>query len=410
MAAVFATFTTYIFIMSNPATTLKPPRFQSIDTLRGLVMILMALDHVRDYFHNDAFIHDPTDLSTTTPALFLTRWITHYCAPVFVLLAGTSAYLVGLKRGKKALSRFLFTRGIWLVLVEMIVVSFGWSFNPYFDTIVLQVIWAIGISMVVLSLLVYLPFYLIVILGCIIVFGHNLLDYPEGSLKGSAGFWWDLFHHGRFSPYAFMPGRAVLIVYAFLPWTGIIIMGYCLGKLFAPGTETALRQKRLVLTGASLTVLFIILRAFNQYGDPMPWQPQESGMFTFLSFLNVTKYPPSLMYTCVTIGPALLLLAFLQRFQNRLTGILSVYGRVPFFYYLLHLYVIHILCVLGFFIAGYGTSDIMSRPFFFRPANFGYPLWAVYAIWLLVVIALYPLCRWYDNYKSTHRQWWLSYV
>ncbi|MBC8034583.1 MAG: DUF1624 domain-containing protein [Chitinophagaceae bacterium] len=385
-------------------------RFQSIDTLRGFVMVLMALDHVRDYFHVDAFRFEPTDLSQTNPALFFTRWITHYCAPVFVLLAGTSAYLVGLKRGRKALSSFLLTRGLWLIVVEVVIVSFGWTFDPFFDAVVLQVIWAIGISMVVLSLLVHLPFTLILTLGCVIVLGHNLLDYPEAELKGNAGLWWDLLHHGQFTPYLIIPGHVLLVAYAFLPWTGIIILGYCMGKWFAPNTNAALRKKRLVTTGLLLIGLFILLRVINQYGDPLPWKPQGSAMFTLMSFLNISKYPPSLMYTCVTIGPALLVLAALQNTTSRVTSVLNIYGRVPFFYYLLHLYLIHVLCMIAFFVAGYTAADIPSRPFFFRPNSFGYPLWAVYIVWLLAIALLYPVCRWYDRYKSSHRKWWLSYV
>jgi uncharacterized membrane protein len=386
-------------------------RIQSIDVLRGIVMIIMALDHVRDYFHNDAFQHDPLDPATTTPLLFFTRFITHFCAPTFLFLAGTSAYLIGLKKTKAALSSFLLKRGLWLILIEVVVISLAWTFNPLYNTIIFQVIWAIGISMVMLGLAVRLPYGVIFAIGAFIVLGHNVLDYPEAADNHNVPFIWDLLHDARFDNYTFAPRHTLVLAYAFAPWTGIMFMGYCAGKLFAPTVDTFKRQKALVSIGLGLIVLFVALRLLNGYGNPLPWTPQQTGMATFLSFMNVHKYPPSLMYICITLGPALIMLALLENVQNRFTGFVKVFGRVPFFYYVLHLYLIHILTVIAFYVSGYGAKDIVGKsPFFFRPLQFGYSLGVVYIVWVFVVLALYPLCRWYDKYKSTHSQWWLSYL
>ena len=387
-------------------------RVGSIDLLRGIVMVIMALDHVRDYFHAEAFTDDPLNLQTTTPALYFTRWITHFCAPIFVFLAGTSAYLLGQKKTKRDLSKFLMTRGLWLMLIEITIVSLGWTFNPLFNLLILQVIWAIGISMLLLGILVWLPYQLLFAIGIIIVFGHNLLDYPEAARKGDVGLLWDLVHHGRFSFYTLSQNRFFMVVYAFLPWTGLMIMGYALGKLYTPDVDPAYRKKFLLITGTLLLLLFVVVRWMNGYGDPGKWSTQKNSFYTFLSFINVNKYPPSLMFMSVTIGIALLVLPFLEKVKGAIARAFTIYGRVPFFYYVLHLYVIHTLCVIAFFIAGYGTDDIVSRhtPFLFRPPTFGYGLWAVYLIWIGVVALLYPLCKWYNNYKATHRKWWLSYL
>jgi uncharacterized membrane protein len=386
-------------------------RVQSIDVLRGIVMIIMALDHVRDYFHTDAFQHDPLDPATTTPILFFTRFITHFCAPAFVFLAGTSSYLVGLRKTKADLSSFLLKRGLWLILIEVGLISFAWTFNPLYNTIIFQVIWTIGISMVLLGLAVRLPYGVIFAIGALIVLGHNILDYPEAANNHTVPFFWDLLHDARFDGYTFAPSHTLVIAYAFAPWTGIMFMGYCAGKLFAPTVDTYKRQKALVGLGLGLIVLFVALRLLNAYGNPLPWTPQKTGMATFLSFMNVHKYPPSLMYTCITLGPALIALALLENVQNRFADFVKVFGRVPFFYYVLHLYLIHILTVIAFYVSGYGAKDIISpSPFFFRPIQFGYSLGVVYLIWAIVVLILYPLCRWYNKYKSTHKQWWLSYL
>lgn len=395
-------------------------RIQSIDLLRGIVMVIMALDHVRDFFYKAPggagveLATDPTNMATTTPELFFTRWITHFCAPVFIFLAGTSIFLMGQKKSKKELSSFLIKRGFWLVLVEIIIITFGWRFDPEFHLFILQVIWAIGISMIIMGVLVLLSWNVIFILGLVIVFGHNLLDYPSinDGLKGS-----HLSNLIYFSQFSVIPldggSRIVIVVYAFLPWLGVMMLGYCFGKLFQKTVNPEWRKTMLIRIGVGLILLFLVLRFINLYGDPLPWSEQNRGsVFTFLSFLNLNKYPPSLMFLCMTLGPAILLLAFLENIQNVFTRIVSVFGRVPMFYYILHFYIIHLLVVIAFYLEGYTSKDIESPGalFFFRPGDLGYGLPGVYGIWLLVVVLLYPLCKWYDRYKSTHRHWWLSYI
>ena len=390
-------------------------RVQSIDILRGVIMIIMALDHVRDFFHNDAFINDPLNPATTTLPLYLTRWVTHFCAPIFVFLAGSSAYLVGLKKNKAQLSKFLITRGTWPILIEIIIVSLGLSFDPLYHALFLQVIWAIGISMVLLGLAIHLPYKVSFFIGCIIVLGHNLLDYPEAACAARnepVGFWWDLIHRGCFAIHPFAPGHVLIIIYPFLPWTGVMLLGYCTGKLFEPTFNAAQRRKILFRTGLALIVSFIVLRFINKYGDPLTWTEQKTGLATFFSFMNIQKYPPSLMYICITIGPGLIFLSLIEKVRNGFTEFVNIYGRVPFFYYIIHFYLIHTLTVLAFYLSGYGNKDIIdpNSPFLFRPVQFGYDLWFVYIVWIAVVIALFPLCRWYNRYKSVNSHWWLSYV
>ena len=386
-------------------------RVQSIDVLRGIVMIIMALDHVRDFFHSDAFQHDPLDPATTTPILYFTRWITHFCAPTFVFLAGTSAWLSGKRKTKAQLSSFLIKRGVWLIFIEAAIISLALTFNPLYNAIIFQVIWAIGISMVLLGLIVRLPWKVIFTIGVLIVACHNLLDYPEAARHHQVNFFWDLVHDGRFDIYTYAPNHSLIIAYAFLPWTGIMIMGYCAGKLFEPAVDAITRQKILLTIGFGLIVLFIILRWINAYGDPDPWSVQRNGVATFLSFMNVHKYPPSLMYACITLGPSVIALALLEKVQNGFTRFVHVYGRVPFFYYVIHFYLIHTFTVIAFFISGYGKNDIVGQtPFLFRPVTFGYDLWFVYIIWMVIILLLYPICNWYNRYKSMHYQWWLSYL
>ena len=395
-------------------------RIQSIDILRGLVMVIMALDHVRDFFFKGVsagatVATDPTNLATTTPALFFTRWITHFCAPVFVFLAGTSIFLMSQKKSKGKLSIFLMKRGLWLVLVEIIIITFGWRFDPGFHLFILQVIWAIGISMFILGLLIYLPWKVLLILGLFIVFGHNLFDYPAVSSGLKGGFFSDLVYFANFSFYSVWSDHNVVVIYAFLPWTGVMLLGYCFGKLYVKGVDPKWRRKMLVRIGVGLILLFFVLRMMNLYGDPVPWSQQgRGGLFTFLSFLNLNKYPSSLLFLCMTLGPAILLLAFIERTQNWFSRALSVYGRVPMFYYILHFYIIHLIVVINFYISGFTTKDINGPDyiFFFRPPSFGFSLWGVYAVWLFVVIVLYPLCKKYDRYKTAHvkEKWWLSYL
>lgn len=386
-------------------------RIQSIDVLRGIIMAIMALDHTRDYFHIDAFTESPTDMSTTTPILFFTRWITHFCAPTFVFLSGTSIYLQSLRKTKKELSWFLFTRGLWLMFAELTLVGFGWSFNIFFNFFFLQVIWAIGCSMVILSGLIFFRYWVLVGIGLLLTLFHNLMDYAviaDDNLDVLANF----FLITEFEPYVLGSVR-FMTAYAILPWTGIMLLGYGIGKWYNSDVVPETRRKSLITTGALSIVLFTILRLINSYGDPAPWETQNSFTYTTLSFFNVTKYPPSLMYACMTLGPAMIVLALIESVKNKVTDIFNIFGRVPFFYYLIHVYIIHLLCVVLFFAEGYSFSDnfTMNMTFGFRPKeNFGFDLGSVYLMWLLVLVLCYCPSRWYNNYKSTHKKWWLSYI
>jgi uncharacterized membrane protein len=406
-------------------TTLKAPphelkplqtsyRLNSIDLLRGIVMVIMALDHVRDFFHKEAFTDDPMNLATTTPWLYFTRWITHFCAPVFVFLSGTSAFLMGQKRTKAQLSKFLITRGLWLVFVELFIITLGWTFDPLYHLFILQVIWAIGLSMIILGILVLFPFQVVLAFGLLVVFGHNLLDYPEAARNGNVGLFWDFVHHGFFKYYPLDNSHGVMLVYAFLPWTGLMALGYCFGVLFKQNVAPEWRRKRLIQVGVGTIVLFVVLRLINKYGDPQPWSSQPRGSFySLLSFLNTDKYPPSLMFSAMTLGPAILFLAFVERVKSKVANFFIVYGRVPFFFYVLHFYFIHAFCLIAFFAKGYRWDQKFdpNSPFLFRPQLFGFDLPVVYAVWIIVVLLLYPLCKWYGSYKLRHKEkWWLSYL
>lgn len=386
-------------------------RIRSVDFLRGLVMIIMALDHTRDFFHVQSLTNDPLNLATSTPVLFLTRWITHFCAPVFVFLSGTSVYLQAARKSKKELSSFLIKRGVWLILVEILVINLIFSFDIFYTMIGLQVIWAIGISMVILGLLIWLPFEAILAIGLIIVAGHNLLDFYEKANPGPYNAGYNLLHHFGF--HSLVGNKKLLILYPFLPWTGLMLMGYCLGKILRNPDEEY-RKKFLLRAGFTVIVLFIIVRFINVYGDPDPWSVQKNPLYTVLSFINVHKYPPSLLYMAVTIGPALLFLAWFEKTQNKFSTVVSVYGRVPFFYYILHFFLIHTLSAISFLAHGNTVKEGISHPenlMNFMKAGEGYSLAVVYLIWMGVVLSLYPLCKWYDQYKTSHKEkWWLSYL
>nr|WP_315149033.1 heparan-alpha-glucosaminide N-acetyltransferase domain-containing protein [uncultured Flavobacterium sp.] len=390
-------------------------RIQSIDILRGIVMVIMALDHTRDFFHLSAWTDDPLNLETTTPALFFTRWITHFCAPTFVFLSGVSIYLQSLRKTKPELSVFIIKRGVWLIFVELMIVSFAWSFNPAFERFPLGVIWAIGVSMFILGFLIRLPYKVILGLGLLIVFGHNLLDFPEAAIGFNGGFWLDLLHSSKWSSYHFIGESNLIIAYPFLPWLGLMMVGYCAGKLFSPQFDTARRKKLLTQIGIGLLVLFVVLRDINIYGDPVKWSQQKDGLYTFFSFINIHKYPPSLLYLCVTIGCALLLLPYLEKLENRFTKISVIFGRTAFFYYILHLYLIHVLAMISFYIHGHTLEKIAEAESVFKwkfivPGE-GFGLLGVYLIWIFVILCLYPLCKWYDKYKTNNKEkWWLSYL
>jgi uncharacterized membrane protein len=392
----------------NTVAPLPSPRVRiaSIDIIRGCVMIIMALDHVRDYFM--AGDPNPTDLHSTTPALFFTRWITHFCAPIFLFLSGISASLAGQKRTTDQTSTFLIKRGLWLLFLEMAVVSLGWTFDPLYHLFIYQVIWAIGWSMIILGLLVRLSLPVVVSVGFLFFFGHNIIDYFHTS-----GTLMTMFVSSKGQFISLGKNRGIFDLYPVISWTGAMLLGYGAGQWYRPTFSAAKRKRILLGTGCGVIVLFIILRLINQYGDPNPWSSQPRPFYSFLSFLDVTKYPCSLTYLCMTIGPALILLSVTEQAKGAFVRIVSVYGRVPFFYYLLHLYLIHLGCVILFFASGYGLANIKPNggpPFLFRPVQMGFALFGVYLVWLAVVVLLYFPCRWYDKYKKSHHQWWLSYL
>ena len=397
---------------NQPVSAIRSKRIESIDLLRGVVMIIMALDHVRDYFHGSAYLYDPTDLSRTSPAIFFTRWITHFCAPIFMLLAGVSACLYGAKKGRKELSFFLMTRGIWLILLELLLITPEWLFNPHYTTFILQVIWAFGISMLVLSVLIYLPRPVIALIGLLLIAGHNLLDGVHVPGNTFPAFGWAFLHEQKF--FQFGP-LAVMVGYPILPWIGIICLGYCLGEVYSPSVEPVQRRKTLLSLGLGIIVLFILLRLSNLYGNPTPWAVQKNAVFTLMSFLNVAKYPPSLLYVLMTTGPALVFLALMEKPLNALTGKIIIFGRVPMFYYLVHIAFIHLLAIIGAVVSGHPwsvmvdlTTWVTANP---QLQGYGFNLLTVYVVWIGVVLVLFPLCRRFDQYKRMHQaeKKWLSY-
>ena len=376
-------------------------RLYSIDLLRGLVMVVMALDHTRDFFAAGGF--NPRDVAD--PALFLTRWITHFCAPTFIFLAGVSAFLYGRRlRHDGALSCYLLTRGLWLVLIEFTVVRFGWSFNVHFNHFVAQVIFAIGASMIALAALVYLPRWAIAATGLVMIAGHNLFDGVTAAQFGAAAPLWDFLHQP--GHLALAPGVDLVVLYPLIPWIGVMAAGYAFAPVFM--REPAARVRTLFALGAALTAAFVVLRASNLYGDPAPWTVQDSLVATVLSFLNCEKYPPSLLYLAMTLGPALMLLAAFETARGRLASWIATFGRVPLFYYVAHIYLLHALALVyaWWLIGDIGT--LIGAPH--KPAGYGLALAGIYAVWLSVVVALYPLCRWFAGVKRRRSEWWWSYL
>ena len=399
-------------IEKSALRTMKIKRIESIDLLRGIVMIIMALDHTRDYFHNSAFLYNPEDLAHTNVALFFTRWITHFCAPVFVFLAGVSAYLYGVKRSRKELSFFLFTRGVWLVLAELFIVSLFRTFNPSYHFFNLQVIWATGVCMIVLSALIYLDRRLILFIGVLLIAAHNMLDNVHVPGKDILSFLWAVLHEPRYFTFGHFTFH---VHYPVLPWIGIMAIGYCFGRLYVSNYNPDNRKKWLLSLGFGAIALFIILRSGNFYGDAAHWSVQKNFLFSVLSFLNVTKYPPSFLYTLITLGPALIFLAFAEKQLNTLTQRIVVFGRVPMFYYLLHILLIHLFAMIGAVILGYKWYDMILTTMIQNAIalkGYGFNLIIVYMVWTGLILILYPLCKWFDHYKRTYQfmKWWLRYL
>nr|WP_299385956.1 heparan-alpha-glucosaminide N-acetyltransferase domain-containing protein [Allomuricauda sp.] len=385
-------------------------RIKSIDLLRGLVMVIMALDHVRDYFHVDAFMFDPSDLSQTNVPLFWTRFVTHFCAPVFVFLAGTSAFFVGQRRDKKSLSKWLLKRGVWLIIAEITIIKLAWMFKLDYSGILLQVIWVLGVGMIFLAGVIHLPKKVGLVICLLVVFGHNLLDSVAPTSPVANGIWTFLHVFNLVD----MGGFVVFVGYPMIPWIFVMPLGYYLGELYKPTFDPALRKKWLLQLGLGSTVLFFALRAINIYGDMVPWSTQETLGLTIASFFNVTKYPPSLQFLLITLGPSLVFLALAENWRNRITEKVVVIGRVPMFFYIVHIYVIHGLAVIAAMLTGFSFSDMVIDLWItLQPElrGYGFNLGVVYLIWAVLTIALYPVCNWYNNYKTAHREkWWLAYL
>lgn len=386
-------------VMQTPVAPSGRPRLSSLDAVRGLVMVVMALDHTRDFLGLKAFM--ATDLAKTTAPYFLTRWVTHLCAPGFMLLAGTAAFLSG--KSKPALSRFLLSRGLWLVFAELTFISVAWTFS--FARPSPAVIWALGWSMVALAALVWLPRRWLRVLAVATIALHNTLDGfhagplvdREGNLTGTATDWVITVLHQKNSP----------VIYPLVPWVAVMALGYALGPVFR--WEPRARVRALVWLGLGSTAAFLLLRGLNVYGDASPWSVQATPGFTVLSFLNTTKYPPSLLYLLMTLGPLFLALAAAERLRGPVERVLVVFGRAPFFYYVLHLFLIHAVAVAVGVAQGLPVAAFFG-PFWKFPKEFGLGLGAIYLAWAGVVVALYFPSRWFAALKARRRDWWLSYL
>jgi len=390
-------------------------RIASVDVLRGLVMVIMALDHTRDYLSYLRF--QPEDLTRSYPALFFTRWITHFCAPMFFLLAGTGAYLLRSKSGSIGrVARFLWTRGIWLIALEFTVIDFAWTFVPFHFG---GVIWSLGCAMIILGVLVWLPEQLILWLGLFIIAALDLTDGVKlGSLGGFAPMWSLLHRMGV------VPHTEFFVLFPILPWAAVMALGYGLGKVFLLPSKQ--RQRRIFQVGCAATALFLVLRGLNAYGNPSSaiaatspgaWHPQASLAMTVVSFLNLEKYPASLQFLLMTIGPSLILLSYLDRvpagsFAEKLLQPLLIFGRVPLFFYVLHLYLIHGLAVVLALAFHQPVEWLFHGAFWMNrlPQGYGHGLAMIYAIWMVAVALLYYPCAWFAGLKQRRRSWWLSYL
>ena len=384
-------------------------RLQSVDIVRGIVMIIMALDHTRDLMHITSVADSPTNLDTTTPALFFTRWITHFCAPTFVFLSGVSAYLVFKKTNNVTdTRRFLLTRGLWLVVLEFTLVNFGIWFDPHFTVFIFDVIATIGFGFIILSLFLKSSTKTILIIGLAIIFLHNLSAFIPATGASLPGKFAMMLLAPAANPFGI--GRLFIMGYPPIPWLGIMLVGFAAGRLFE--LPTSARKQIFLKIGLAALALFIIVRSANVYGDSSQWARQKDLLFTVLSFINVTKYPPSLVFCLLTLGVMFLLLSLVEGVQNKFTQITTVYGKVPLFYFLIHWYILHPLMFLIVFLQGYKYSDLVFGTNLGRPKGIsGVNLWYIYLIWVLVVIALYPVCKWYGNYKESHKEKkWLRYL
>jgi len=388
----------------------KSTRIKSIDLLRGLVIVIMALDHVRDYFHYDAFFFDPTDITQTNLALFGTRFITHFCAPVFIFLAGTSAFFVGQRKSKKDLSIWLLKRGFWLIFLELVIMDFGWTFTLDYSMTILQVIWVLGASMIYLAGFIHLPKKIMVAISLLAIFGHNYFD-SFSPVNPTASVLWSFLH--VFDPIDFSSFQ-IFVVYPFVPWIFVMLLGYHFGTLYQSTVNEQFRFKRLIQLGLGCVLLFFLLRFSNVYGNLTPWVNDADWSKSLISFFNISKYPPSLLYLLISMGPSFIFLAFAEKWSSHWTEKLLIFGRVPMFFYIIHIYVIHFFALIAAMIMGFKPSDMVIDiwiNFQTELQGFGFNLGIVYGIWLLLIIGMYPLCKWYDLYKRDNREkWWLGYL
>lgn len=390
-------------------------RVVSIDAVRGLIMVIMALDHVRDFIHRDAMLYNPVDLTNTTPLLFLTRWVTHVCAPMFMFCAGLGAFLWWQNgRTRRQLATFLLTRGLWLVALELVVMQLGYDFAPppSYPTLLL-VLWVLGLCMVAMAALVFVPVRWLTWVSIAAILLHNTLDRVSAASFGRFAFLWNVLHQ----PGAFLvKGHVFIVGYPLVPWVFVMALGFCCGQLYL--MDAAMRKRLLLQAGLACTALFVVVRLVNRYGDPFKWSGQATATFSALSFLNTTKYPPSLAFLLMTLGPGLLLLWWYERESMTERYPLVVIGRVPLAYFVLHFFLAHVAALL-LALARYGSDALhfmfqpvpsMGGPLDRFPQGFGYSLWFTYLAWAAVVFALYPFCRWYAGVKARRRDWWLSYL
>lgn len=381
------------------------PRIQSIDILRGVVLVLMTLDHVREYFSYENTVFGPMDLDKTNSFIYFTRWITHLCAPTFVLLAGLS---IGIQKERFLASQLfkkVFTRGLWLIFLELTLVGFAWSFEFKLSGLYLQVIWAIGASMVITSFFVFLPKIWSLIVGLTIIFGHNLLDsitFQENTIQDLI---WHLFHvKGGVD----LSGFNVYVLYPILPYIGIMLVGYYLSNWFNDAYEGVKRRKNLLTLGALGLGLFILLKLLNGYGDEYHWEVGESYGYTILSFLKISKYPPSLLFILIMVGLALILLVRFENWKGWLANALSNIGKVSLFYYVVHLYAAHLLALFVEWIRCLVIHQEFKGLFY---EGYGYSLWFVYLMSILVVLLVSYLGRFYLKFKQKNKtKWWTSYI
>jgi uncharacterized membrane protein len=363
--------------------------------LRGLVILLMALDHTRDFFGSSGL--NPRDVHD--PLLFMTRWVTHLCAPTFIFLAGVSIYLWQQRHTKKETSRFILIRGLWLILLEFTLVKLGWTFNINPEFMVAQVIWVIGASMVFMSLVIYLPLRLMVLLSAVLIIGHNAFDTISAEKLGEYKWLWVVLHEQAIlTPWS---NVKFFVAYPLIPWLAVMPLGYCFGGFFLQPKSSRIRCY--LIFGIISIALFIVLRFSNYYGDPMPWIDQGTIVTKILSFINCEKYPPSLLYLLMTLGPALLLLAFMENAQGNLSRLLLVFGRVPLLFYIIHLPVIHLFAVTVAAVRGENLAWLFKEPVFSKPVDYGYNLGIVYLVWIVVISCLYPVCRKYRQLKQKHK-------